>query len=78
MSDKDLRERVFERAEKLNISLADALADIVILDYAEENLNKPKVKRATVEQIANQPKVSTEHALKGYDYLRVNSKRIKK
>lgn len=33
------------------------------------------VKKATVDSIKNQPKVSTEQAIAGYHYLKANSSR---
>lgn len=61
--------------------IEDTWKEIVDKNFSLEEIlfcDKPRVKRATVEQIANQPKVSTEQALKGYDYLRANSKRLKR
>jgi hypothetical protein len=62
-----------------NKIIEDIWKEIVDKDFSLEEIlfcDKPKIKRATIEQIANQPKVTTEQALKGYDYLRRNSKRV--
>ena len=39
------------------------------------NSSAIKVKKATIASVSNQPKVSTEQALRGYNYLKVHSSR---
>ena len=50
-----------------------------ILSKQLYNITVPKPKnpsrKATVASILNRPKSSTEHALKGYDYLKSRSSR---
>lgn len=51
-----------------------AFAEHPLFDIKVPLISAP-VYRATLQMILNRPKVTTEQALAGYDYLKANSKR---